>query len=103
MLYEVITKFCKDRPLRTFFKRHFALLISAEKGITLMLHFDESMKLIDELTMSYHKTKKIYLTKALGYVLAEDIVADHNSPAFPTSAMDGYALRYEDMESYNFV
>lgn len=62
-----------------------------------MLHFDESMKIINDLTIGYHKTKKMYLTDALGYVLAEDIVADHNSPAFPTSAMDGYALKHEDM------
>ena len=35
--------------------------------------------------------------QAQGYVLAEDIVADHNSPEFPTSAMDGYAIIHEDM------
>ncbi len=33
---------------------------------------------------------------AVGYVLAEDIVADHNSPEYPTSAMDGYAIIHED-------
>lgn len=35
----------------------------------------------------------------LGYVLAEDIIADHNSPAFETSAMDGYAVIHEDLSS----
>jgi len=30
-------------------------------------------------------------------VLAEDVIADHNSPEFPTSAMDGYAIIHEDM------
>lgn len=35
--------------------------------------------------------------EAQGYILAEDIIADHNSPEFPTSAMDGYAVRYEDL------
>lgn len=33
----------------------------------------------------------------MGYVLAEDIIADHNSPELPTSAMDGYAIIHEDM------
>jgi molybdopterin molybdotransferase len=63
-----------------------------------MLHFDESIKIIDELMIKTHKTKKLYLCDALGYVLAEDIIADHNSPEYPTSAMDGYAFRYADIE-----
>ena len=62
-----------------------------------MLHFDKSIEMIKNLEIKQYKTKKIYLVDALGYVLAQDIVADHNSPEFPTSAMDGYAIKYEDM------
>jgi len=62
-----------------------------------MLHFDESIKMIEDLEINNYKTKKLYLVDALGYVLAEDVVADHNSPEFPTSAMDGYAIIHEDM------
>ena len=62
-----------------------------------MIHFDESLKMIENLEINKYKTKKLYLVDALGYVLAEDIVADHNSPEFPTSAMDGYAIIHEDM------
>ncbi len=65
------------------------------KGIG-MMHFDESMALIDALEIGYYKTKRLYIMDAVGYVLAEDIVADHNSPEFPTSAMDGYAIIHED-------
>lgn len=61
------------------------------------LHFDESIQIIQDLEINNYKTKKLYLVDALGYVLAEDIVADHNSPEFPTSAMDGYAIIHEDM------
>ncbi len=61
-----------------------------------MMHFDESMALIDALEIAYYKTKRLYIMEAVGYVLAEDIVADHNSPEFPTSAMDGYAIIHED-------
>lgn len=61
-----------------------------------MMHFDESMALIDGLQINTFKTKKLYIMNAVGYVLAEDIVADHNSPEFPTSAMDGYAIIHED-------
>ena len=62
-----------------------------------MLHFDESIEMIQNLEINNYKTKKLYLVDALGYVLAEDVVADHNSPEFPTSAMDGYAIIHEDM------
>ena len=62
-----------------------------------MIHFDESIEMIQNLEINNYKTKKLYLVDALGYVLAEDVVADHNSPEFPTSAMDGYAIIHEDM------
>ncbi|QOR61792.1 molybdopterin molybdotransferase MoeA [Sulfurovum sp. ST-21] len=61
-----------------------------------MMHFDESMALLEGLQVSKYKTKKLYLMDAVGYVLAEDIIADHNSPEFPTSGMDGYAIIHED-------
>jgi len=62
-----------------------------------MIHFDESIAMIQSLKINNYQTKKLYLIDALGYVLAEDVIADHNSPEFPTSAMDGYALNYDDL------
>ena len=62
-----------------------------------MIHFDKSIEMIEDLEINKYKIKKLYLLDALGYVLAEDVVADHNSPEFPTSAMDGYAIIHEDM------
>ncbi len=62
-----------------------------------MIHFNESIEMINNLEINSYKTKKLYLVDALGYVLAEDVVADHNSPEYPTSAMDGYAIIHEDM------
>lgn len=62
-----------------------------------MIHFDESIEIIENLQINHYKTKTLYLVDALGYVLAEDMIADHNSPEFPTSAMDGYAIRHADM------
>jgi len=62
------------------------------------MHFDKSIEIIDNIEIKNYKTKKVYLTDSLGYILAEDIVTDHNSPAFPTSAMDGYALRHKDLK-----
>lgn len=63
----------------------------------MFMHFDESMQIINDQVIENYKTKKLYLMDTLGYVLAEDIITDHNSPAFPTSAMDGYAFKHEDI------
>lgn len=63
----------------------------------MFMHFDESLQMIDNLEIKNYKTKSLYLMDAMGYVLAEDVIADHNSPEFPTSAMDGYAIIHEDM------
>jgi len=62
-----------------------------------MIHFDESIQMIENLEINNYKIKNLPLMEAQGYVLAVDIVADHNSPEFPTSAMDGYAIIHEDM------
>ncbi|HHD82195.1 MAG TPA: molybdopterin molybdenumtransferase MoeA [Campylobacterales bacterium] len=61
------------------------------------MHFDESIEIIKNIEINILKKEKRYLTDALGFVLAEDIIADHNSPEFPTSAMDGYAVKHEDL------
>jgi len=61
-----------------------------------MMHFDESMRIVREQKPSTYRKKRLYIMDALGFVLAEDIVADHNSPEYPTSGMDGYAIKHED-------
>ncbi|MDD2698062.1 MAG: molybdopterin molybdotransferase MoeA [Arcobacteraceae bacterium] len=48
--------------------------------------------------MSKRATKKLFLMESLGKILATDIVAMGNYPEFPTSAMDGYAIKYIDQE-----
>ena len=61
------------------------------------MHFDESLEILNKIEIKSYKKSKKYLTDTLGYVLAQDIITDHNSPEFPTSAMDGYAIKYEDL------
>ena len=60
------------------------------------MHFNKSIEILNDIEITSYKKSKKYLTNTLGYVLAQDIVADHNSPEFPTSAMDGYAIKHED-------
>lgn len=61
------------------------------------MHFNESIEILENITVKSYKKEKKYLTDTLGYLLAEDIITDHNSPEFPTSAMDGYAVKHEDL------
>ncbi len=63
-----------------------------------MITFDESMEKMEALEVEAVGIEKVYLTDALGRVLAENIVAQENSPAYPTSAMDGYAIIGSDQE-----
>lgn len=42
--------------------------------------------------------KILPLEQALGYVIAEEIIATHNLPPFDNSAMDGYAVKIKDAD-----
>ena len=44
-------------------------------------------------------SETVHLDDALGRVLAEDVVARRSQPPLDVSAMDGYAVRFEDMQS----
>ena len=65
------------------------------------ISFDNSLKILNKIDFKSIPTQKLFLTKAIGSILARDIVADHNSPAYPTSGMDGYAIRHCDQELGN--
>ena len=54
------------------------------------------MNIIKKIKLDNQPTQKLFIGNAINYILAQDIIADHNSPAYPTSAMDGYAICYED-------
>lgn len=62
------------------------------------MHFDESMKILNDVKIEKPRAHYRYLTEAEGFVLADDVVADSNMPEYPTSGMDGYAIRYIDQK-----
>ena len=47
------------------------------------------------------ETEKVALEAAFGRILAEDIRSDLDFPYWDNSAMDGYAVRYEDVKDTN--
>ncbi len=60
--------------------------------------YQESIKRLKDSIKEKKMSEKVFLSNSLGRVLAEDIIASFNSPSYPTSAMDGYAIRYEDQK-----
>src|SRR5574344_1403167 len=63
------------------------------------ISYNKSLEIINSIVFDKIPTQKLFITNAIGRVLAKDIVADHNSPEFPTSGMDGYAIKFEDISN----
>ncbi|UTJ05230.1 molybdopterin molybdotransferase MoeA [Arcobacter roscoffensis] len=60
------------------------------------ISYDKSLEILNNIKLSKPTIQKEFLINAIGKVIASDIIADHNSPEFPTSGMDGYAIKHED-------
>ncbi len=63
----------------------------------LMPH-EEAMVLLRRRISPIAATREVALADALGRVLAEDVIAPRDIPAFDNAAMDGYALRHGDLK-----
>ncbi|HSA88721.1 MAG TPA: gephyrin-like molybdotransferase Glp [Burkholderiales bacterium] len=64
------------------------------------LRVDKAREAIRSCLSPITQTEKIPVRAALGRVLAEDIVPQINVPAHDNSAMDGYAVRFSDLEKH---
>jgi len=61
------------------------------------ISFAEARDIVDRVAAAHrHGSERVPLARALGRVLAEDLVATMPLPGFDNSAMDGFALRSED-------
>ena len=60
------------------------------------ISYDESINILNNLNISKITTEKLFITNAVGKV-----IANHNNPEFLTSAMDGYAIKFEDIKNEN--
>jgi molybdopterin molybdotransferase len=62
------------------------------------LHVDKAREAIRACLMPIQETEKVRVRQALDRVLAEDIVPKIDVPARDNSAMDGYAVRFSDLQ-----
>ncbi len=64
-----------------------------------MLTVAEAQALIFGQLVPVQGWEQVSIRDALDRILAEDVIAPFNVPAHDNSAMDGYAVRYEDLTS----
>ena len=62
------------------------------------LTYNQSQNILENIIITPNKTEKIFISDSSNRVLAKNIIANENSPAFLTSAMDGYAVKFEDLK-----
>jgi len=62
-----------------------------------MLTITEALKVIRK-NLPPRRTVQVSVTEALNRMLAEEITSPEDSPAFDNSAMDGFAVRWEDVK-----
>ncbi|CAG0959905.1 MAG: molybdopterin molybdochelatase [Candidatus Methanoperedens nitroreducens] len=65
-----------------------------------IITLDEALEKIKQLKNTYYfrrESEKVALSDSVGREISEDIIADSMSPAFDIAAMDGFAVRHEDV------
>ncbi|MDD3876436.1 MAG: molybdopterin molybdotransferase MoeA [Bacteroidales bacterium] len=61
-----------------------------------MITYEEAIKIINDVDVNL-LTENVSIRNCLGRVLANDVFSDIDMPPFNKSAMDGYAIRREDL------
>ncbi|MGR0279933.1 molybdopterin molybdotransferase MoeA [Marinomonas dokdonensis] len=64
-----------------------------------LMPFEEALTSLQENSKTLVQTESCELANALNRILCEDVVAQCYVPPCDNSAMDGYALRYEDWQA----
>jgi len=64
-----------------------------------MISVSEAKKIIDQ-NVSCLESVTLPLQESAGLILAEDVYALMDIPAFPQSSMDGYAFSFEGWKKY---
>ena len=63
-----------------------------------LLSYEVSQNMLELVQVNSTRYEKLPLSSCLGRILAEDVVAVHNDPQFPTASMDGYAVVHSDLQ-----
>lgn len=66
-----------------------------------LISFSEALNTILSQLPTANKIENVSITQAFERILAEDIISPINVPAFNNSAMDGFAIRFEDLTQFS--
>jgi molybdenum cofactor synthesis domain-containing protein len=69
----------------------------AEMDVSNLIGIEQAMRIIDSAPVAPRRLR-VAVEKACGFYLAEDIIADRDSPPFDKSVMDGFAVRWQDVQ-----
>lgn len=64
-----------------------------------LISYQEALEILESVEISPLDTQQVHFKNALNRILAQDIVAQTSVPAYPTSAMDGYAICANDVKA----
>ncbi len=64
-----------------------------------LIPYDQALENLLSFASSVNNTESVVLTEALNRILAEDVKSTINVPPAANSAMDGYAIRFSDVNS----
>ena len=63
-----------------------------------MMRTDEALDLLARSVVRVTESEPVALAAALGRILAEDVVSPHDVPPHDNSAVDGYAVFFDDLD-----
>ncbi|MDY6065596.1 MAG: molybdopterin molybdotransferase MoeA [Finegoldia sp.] len=63
-----------------------------------MISIKKALDILSEATKECRDYEELSLEETYNRVLAQDIYSPINSPSYPRSAMDGYAVKFSDLE-----
>lgn len=61
-----------------------------------LVPFETAQEVIEQHILPVERTQSLRIDDALGRILAEDIIARHNTPPFDRAGVDGYAVKSKD-------
>lgn len=62
-----------------------------------LINYEEALEILQNLPIAPLGTQQVHFKNALHRICAQDICAPQDYPAYPTAAMDGYAIMFEDL------
>src|SRR5262245_63594133 len=77
-------------------------MVKAKEATQGLTPLSEAQKVVLETTPVLG-LEKISILDALGRVLGEDIVAERDNPPWDNSAMDGFAVRWDDIRQEHAI